>query len=100
MHGKINFLKKFTIYLIKMYQIIISRNTYIQCRHFPTCSNYSLKALDRYGFFLGLFISVKRIFRCFFFNKMSYDPLPNLNNAELVNFKMFHVEHFKKTNKD
>jgi hypothetical protein len=94
------YLKNFTIYLIKMYQAGISANTYIQCRYFPTCSNYSINALKEYGFIVGIFISVKRLLRCFFFNKMSYDPLPEINQNKLLKFHMFHVEHMNNVNKD
>jgi len=78
--------KKLTISLIKMYQKTISSNSYIQCRHFPTCSNYSVAALEKFGFLIGIFISVRRLLRCFFFNKMSYDPLPEIYQIKLLNF--------------
>ncbi len=46
-----------------------------QCRFFPTCSDYTLIALDRHGLFRGLFLGVKRLIRCHPWTKGGYDPV-------------------------
>jgi len=46
------------------------------CRFTPTCSNYAVEALERFGIFKGLLLSVWRILRCNPFNKGGEDPVP------------------------
>ena len=57
----------FTIILIKFikgYRFLISPLLGHSCRYLPTCSEYSIEALKTYGFFKGLFVSIKRILSC------------------------------------
>ena len=57
----------FTIILIKFikgYRFLISPLFGHSCRYLPTCSEYSIEALKTYGFFKGLFVSIKRILSC------------------------------------
>ena len=57
----------FTLVLIKLikgYKYFISPILGQSCRYLPTCSEYSIDALKEYGFFKGLFISIKRILSC------------------------------------
>ena len=54
----------FLIKLIKGYQFFISPLLGSSCRYLPTCSEYSIEALKKYGFFKGSYISFKRIFSC------------------------------------
>ncbi len=66
------------VLFIKFYQNIISK--YIipskNCRFYPTCSSYSIQAYEKYGFFKGSFLTIKRILRCNPFNNDDYyDPL-------------------------
>ena len=55
---------KILIKLIKGYKFIISPLLGQSCRYLPTCSEYSIDALKEFGFFKGLFISIKRILSC------------------------------------
>ena len=59
-----NIIKKIFIKLIKGYRLFISPLLGNSCRYFPTCSEYSIEAIENYGFFKGLYISLKRIFSC------------------------------------
>ena len=52
------------IKLIKIYRFLISPLLGQSCRYLPTCSEYSIEALKTYGFFKGLFLSLKRILSC------------------------------------
>lgn len=70
-------MKKFSIWLIRLYQKIPG-SWHNQCRYYPTCSNYAIEAINNYGFFKGWFLAVKRIFRCNPFGKSGYDPVPIL----------------------
>lgn len=68
-------LKKFSIFLIKLYQSIPGP-WHSACRFYPTCSNYAIEAITKYGFFKGWFLSIKRILRCNPFGGKGYDPIP------------------------
>ncbi len=64
------------IFLIKIYQYIISPLLGPKCRFTPTCSNYSIQALKKYGLLKGFWLSVKRISRCHPWGGSGYDPVP------------------------
>ena len=63
------------IKLIKIYRFLISPLLGNTCRYFPTCSEYSIEALKSYGFFKGVFFSLKRIISCNPWGKSGYDPV-------------------------
>lgn len=70
-------MKSILVFIIKIYRKYISplkgRPT---CKYTPTCSQYAIEALEKYGFFKGSFLAVKRILRCHPFAKGGYDPVP------------------------
>ena len=68
--------KYFLIFLIKIYRLFISPLFPPSCRHYPTCSQYAVKALEKYGVFKGSYLSVVRILKCNPFIKGGYDPVP------------------------
>ncbi len=68
-------MKSLGIYLIRIYQKLISPLLPARCIYYPTCSEYSLQALKRYGFIVGSYKGIKRILRCHPFNAGGYDPL-------------------------
>lgn len=68
-------LKKIFILIIKGYQKFISPLFPPTCRFEPTCSTYFIQALEKYGFFKGTWIGIKRILRCHPGNPGGYDPL-------------------------
>ncbi|MBN2653651.1 MAG: membrane protein insertion efficiency factor YidD [Nitrospirae bacterium] len=45
------------------------------CRFYPSCSEYALEAIEKYGAMKGIFLSLKRILRCNPFHPGGYDPL-------------------------
>lgn len=47
----------------------------VECKYYPTCSEYSLQAIKKYGALKGSLLSIKRIFKCNPFSKGGYDPL-------------------------
>lgn len=63
------------IIIVKTYQKFISPLKPRSCRFYPTCSEYSIQAIDKYGVVKGGFKSIKRILRCHPFNSGGYDPL-------------------------
>ena len=52
------------IKIIKGYKFLISPFIGNSCRYLPTCSEYSIEALKRHGFFIGTLVSLKRILSC------------------------------------
>ena len=70
-----NILTYILIKLIKCYKFLISPLLGQSCRYLPTCSDYSIEALKTYGFFKGLFLSVKRISSCHPWANGGFDPV-------------------------
>ena len=67
---------KILIGTIKAYRIFISPYLAPSCRHFPTCSEYSIESLKTFGLMKGLFNAIKRILSCHPFSKKdSFDPV-------------------------
>ncbi|MHC1684955.1 MAG: membrane protein insertion efficiency factor YidD [Clostridiaceae bacterium] len=63
------------IFIIKIYRKYISPLSPPSCRYYPTCSQYGLEAIEKYGALKGGFLAFKRILRCNPFSKGGYDPL-------------------------
>jgi len=74
-----NLLTYILIKFIKTYQIFLSPLLGQSCRHYPTCSEYSIEALKTYGFFKGLVLCLKRIFSCHPWAEGGYDPIKKTN---------------------
>jgi len=68
-------MKRILISLVKFYRAHISPLKPPSCRFYPTCSQYALEALEKYGAIKGTFLAVKRILKCHPFHKGGYDPL-------------------------
>ena len=62
--------------LIKFYQLAVSPMIGPSCRHYPTCSQYSVEALKAHGLIRGLYLALKRILRCRPGGTHGYDPVP------------------------
>lgn len=69
-------MRTFLLFLIRFYRAYISPLKPPCCRFTPTCSEYALEAVKRYGPWKGMWLSVKRIAKCHPFHKGGYDPLP------------------------
>ena len=67
---------KMAILLVRFYQGAISPYFMGSCRFDPTCSQYSVEAFQKYGFFKGFWLTVKRISRCHPFGGHGFDPVP------------------------
>ncbi|KEI01997.1 membrane protein insertion efficiency factor YidD [Clostridium botulinum] len=68
-------LKIILIHIIKFYRKYISPLKKPCCRFYPTCSQYALQAIDKYGVFKGGVMAIKRIFKCHPFHPGGYDPV-------------------------
>ena len=70
-------MKYICIWLIRFYRKCLSplkKNP--TCRFVPTCSTYALEAFEKRGFFVGIILTVSRIFRCQPFCAGGWDPVP------------------------
>lgn len=67
--------KRVTMGLIRLYQLLASPFP-SPCRFAPTCSMYTLQAVERYGVLRGVWLGVRRILRCHPFNPGGFDPVP------------------------
>jgi len=64
------------LFLVRIYQVLISPLTPATCRYQPTCSHYTVEALKRLGLFYGGKLALKRIFSCHPWGGSGYDPVP------------------------
>lgn len=64
------------IFLVRVYQVSLSPWLGGQCRYVPTCSQYTIAALNRYGALRGGLMGLWRILRCHPFTRGGYDPVP------------------------
>ncbi len=64
------------IKIIRLYQKGISPYLPSVCRYEPTCSQYSIEAIKKFGTFKGFFLTVKRLLRCNPLGGKGYDPIP------------------------
>ena len=69
-------MKRPLIWLIRFYQVAISPYKRPCCKYYPTCSNYALQAVERFGAFRGFWLALFRILRCNPFSHGGYDPVP------------------------
>ena len=69
-------MKRFLLALIRFYRKYISPAFPGKCRFIPTCSEYALQAVEKYGPLRGGFMALRRFLRCNPFHKGGYDPVP------------------------
>ena len=64
------------IFFVRAYQAAISPLLPPACRYYPSCSNYALESLEKYGAWRGGSLAVRRILRCHPFHPGGFDPVP------------------------
>ena len=69
-------MKRPLILLIRFYQRAISPYKKPCCKYYPTCSNYAIEAIERFGAFKGFCLAFFRILRCNPFSRGGFDPVP------------------------
>lgn len=65
--------------MIKVYRLLASPYFGFHCRFEPTCSVYAYHAIERHGAVKGLWLAIKRLFRCHPFANGGFDPVPPSN---------------------
>lgn len=76
-------MKKFLLAGIRFYRRHLSPHLPPSCRYQPTCSQYALTAIERFGPWKGFWLALWRILRCNPFSKGGYDPVPEDPNATI-----------------
>jgi putative membrane protein insertion efficiency factor len=69
-------MKKVMLYVLKFYRKYISPLKPPTCIYIPTCSEYAVQAVEKYGALKGGWLAVKRVLRCNPFFKGRHDPVP------------------------
>ncbi|MCV6612834.1 MAG: membrane protein insertion efficiency factor YidD [Amphritea sp.] len=69
-------IRRALIFLIRIYQYMISPFLGQNCRFYPTCSAYTLEAIETHGIVKGLWLSIKRIGKCHPYHPGGVDPVP------------------------
>ena len=70
-------IKRILVWMIRFYRNYLScLKGYSTCKYYPSCSQYGLEAIEKYGVLKGGALAVWRILRCNPFSKGGYDPVP------------------------
>lgn len=69
-------MKRLFLSMIRFYRRSISPFRGACCIYIPTCSQYALEAIERYGALKGGFLTLRRLLRCNPFHRGGYDPVP------------------------
>lgn len=71
-------MKNILIFLLKGYKKVISpifELFGVHCKFYPSCSEYMIQAINKYGSLKGVYLGIKRLLKCHPFAKGGYDPL-------------------------
>ena len=69
-------MKSILLLIVRGYQLLIRPVLPPSCRFSPSCSQYSLEAISKYGAIKGFWLTIKRLMRCNPWNPGGYDPVP------------------------
>jgi len=73
-------MRRLVLLLIKGYQVVLSPVLPRSCRFYPSCSQYTFEAVERFGVMKGLWLGAKRILKCHPLHPGGYDPVPERKN--------------------
>lgn len=68
-------MKVVLIFFIRTYRLLISPLLPPSCRFTPTCSEYAMQAIEKYGALHGFYLAARRLLRCHPFHSGGYDPV-------------------------
>ena len=75
-------MRKLFMAIIKCYQFVLSPLLGQNCRFQPTCSEYALEAINRFGVIKGGYLSLRRLIKCHPFHSGGFDPVPEYSENE------------------
>lgn len=71
------------VFIIRLYQTLISPFMVPSCRFTPTCSQYAIEAVNRFGVFKGSRLAIRRLSSCHPWHEGGYDPVPPRQSSNL-----------------
>lgn len=74
--------KTLALKLVRGYQLLISPILGNNCRYVPSCSAYTLEAIEKWGVLRGIWMGIRRVSRCHPFHAGGYDPVPDPEGHE------------------
>jgi putative membrane protein insertion efficiency factor len=83
----VSILQKVALGMLRGYKWAISPMLPPACRYVPTCSEYAMEAVERYGVLRGGWMAAGRLLRCHPFVKGGYDPVPHTSSQECAGIK-------------
>ena len=86
-------MKKILLFFLKAYKKIISPILPPSCRFTPTCSEYAMEAITRFGAIRGTLLGAYRLLRCNPFCRGGYDPVPEKFTFKRVRYTSSSCEH-------
>ena len=69
-------MRRLLIWLVRAYQVTLSPWLGANCRHHPTCSRYAIEAIEMWGAWRGMGLTIKRISKCHPWGTQGEDPVP------------------------
>ena len=72
------------IFIIKIYQFIVSPFIGQNCRYLPTCSEYAIESLKLHGLLRGSFFAIRRVLKCHPFGGHGFDPIPKRKHNKVL----------------
>jgi putative membrane protein insertion efficiency factor len=79
-----NFTRNVVVAMLRAYQWAVSPLFPPSCRYVPTCSEYAMEAVERYGAMRGSWMALRRVLRCHPFVRGGYDPVMRRRDARHV----------------
>jgi len=84
--------------LVKFYQAAISPYLGSSCRYTPTCSQYTIEALQQHGLLVGGWLSIRRITSCHPWGGQGYDPVPTKEELKKrIPYRKIHLKKYRKS---
>ena len=76
-------MRTIVVFIIRLYQMLISPFMAPSCRFTPTCSQYAIEAVQRFGVFKGFRLAIRRLSSCHPWHEGGYDPVPPRQSSSL-----------------